>query len=42
MAPGNCTWYVAQRKTVTWRGNAKMWIRNASRKGIPTGKTPVP
>lgn len=26
---GNCTAYVAQNKTVTWRGNANAWIRNA-------------
>lgn len=26
---GNCTWYVAQNKTVTWRGNANQWMRNA-------------
>jgi surface antigen len=26
---GNCTWYVAQNKTVTWRGNANAWMRNA-------------
>ncbi len=40
--PGNCTWYVARNKTVTWRGNANQWIRNARAQGVPTGNTPVP
>jgi LysM repeat protein len=39
---GNCTWYVAQNKTVTWRGNANAWIKNARAKGIATGQRPVP
>lgn len=39
---GNCTWYVAQNKTVTWRGNANQWLRNAKAKGVPTGQKPVP
>jgi surface antigen len=26
---GNCTWYVAQNKSVTWRGNAAAWMKNA-------------
>lgn len=38
---GNCTWHVARNKTVTWRGNANQWIRNARAQGVPTGKTPV-
>lgn len=38
----NCTWYVAQYKTVTWRGNANQWIRNARAAGVKTWKTPVP
>lgn len=38
---GNCTWHVARNKTVTWRGNANQWIKNAKAKWIPTGKTPV-
>ncbi len=25
----NCTWYVAQYKKVTWRGNANQWMANA-------------
>lgn len=39
--PGNCTWHVARNKTVTWRGNANQWIKNARAQGVPTGKTPV-
>jgi surface antigen len=38
---GNCTYFVAQNKTVTWRGNAKQWMKNASAQGIPTGQTPA-
>lgn len=38
---GNCTWHVARHKTVTWRGNANQWIKNARAQGVPTGKTPV-
>lgn len=41
-APGNCTWYVAQYKTVSWRGNANQWLRNAKAAGVKTGKNPVP
>ncbi len=26
---GNCTWYVAQNKSVNWRGNANAWMKNA-------------
>lgn len=26
---GNCTWYVAQNKSVNWRGNANVWMKNA-------------
>ena len=37
----NCTWYVAQNKTVTWRGNANTWIRNAKAAWEKTGSTPV-
>jgi surface antigen len=39
---GNCTWYVAQNKTVTWRGNANAWIKNAKAAGVKTGQTPIP
>ena len=39
---GNCTWYVAQHKSVNWRGNANQWMRNAKAAGAITGQTPVP
>lgn len=39
---GNCTWYVAQNKSVTWRGNANRWMTNAKAAGIKTGQTPIP
>lgn len=32
---------MAQNKTVTWRGNASSWIRNAKAEGVKTGSTPV-
>lgn len=37
----NCTWYVAQNKTVTWRWNANTWIRNAKAAWAKTWSTPV-
>ncbi len=39
---GNCTWYVAQHKSVSWRGNANQWMRNAKSAGVKTGQTPIP
>ncbi|MBP6921052.1 LysM peptidoglycan-binding domain-containing protein [Candidatus Gracilibacteria bacterium] len=39
---GNCTCFVAKYKNVTWRGNAKDWIRNAKKQGVPTGNDPRP
>lgn len=38
---GNCTYYVAMHKNVTWRGNANQWLRNAAAAGVPTGKAPA-
>lgn len=37
---GYCTYYVAQRVKVTWRGNAGTWLYNAKAQGYSTGKTP--
>lgn len=37
---GYCTWLVATKVRVTWRGNARDWIRNASAQGYTIGKTP--
>lgn len=41
-APGNCTWYVASRRSVPpfW-GNAGMWLSNARSAGWATGTNPV-
>lgn len=33
---GNCTWYVAQYKNVTWWWNANQWLRNARAKWAAT------
>lgn len=37
---GYCTYYVAQRTKVTWRGNAGAWLYNAKAQGYKTGKKP--
>ena len=37
---GYCTWYVAQRRHVTWTGNAYQWWPNARAQGFPEGQTP--
>jgi surface antigen/LysM repeat protein len=39
---GNCTYYVATHKNVTWRWNANQWLRNAAAAGVSTGSKPVP
>ena len=39
---GNCTYYVALNKNITWRGNANQWLRNAAAAGVSTGSKPVP
>jgi len=36
----NCTYFVAQYKEVTWRWNAKEWLKNAQAKWVSTGKNP--
>lgn len=38
---GYCTWYVAQKRYVPWRGNAGTWLYNARALGYKTGKTPA-
>jgi len=40
-APGYCTWFVANHKKVTWRGNANQWLSNAAAAGVSTGSKPV-
>jgi len=37
---GYCTYYVANKKNVTWRGNAGAWLYNARAAGKKTGKKP--
>ena len=37
---GWCTWYVATKRSVTWRGDAGYWYANASAQGYPVGPTP--
>jgi LysM repeat protein len=39
---GWCTWYVATKRNVTWRGDAGYWYANASAQGVPVGPTPKP
>lgn len=38
---GQCTYYVASRRNVTWGGDAWMWYRNARAAGRPEGEVPV-
>lgn len=40
-ARGQCTDYVAQKTTVTWRGNASKWIPNARSQGYVVDKNPT-
>ncbi len=37
---GYCTYYVANKRNVTWRGNAGAWLYNAKAAGLKTGKKP--
>jgi surface antigen len=37
---GYCTYYVSQKRTVTWSGNAGTWLSGAKSTGTETGKTP--
>lgn len=39
---GYCTWYVAQKKSIPWSGNAGTWLYKAKAYGYATGKTPRP
>ncbi|MEK7143022.1 MAG: CHAP domain-containing protein [Patescibacteria group bacterium] len=38
---GYCTYYAAQRRTVTWSGNASSWLVNARAAGMATGSIPA-
>ena len=37
---GWCTWYVATKRNVTWRGDAGYWFANAAAQGYPEGQKP--
>jgi surface antigen len=37
---GQCTWYVASLRNVTWNGNADQWAATARAAGRPEGMTP--
>jgi surface antigen len=37
---GYCTYYVANKRPVAWRGNAGAWLYNARASGYATGKKP--
>jgi surface antigen len=37
---GDCTWYVATQRKVTWGGNADQWWANAAAAGYPEGQAP--
>ena len=37
---GWCTYYVATKRNVTWRGDAGWWYSNAAAQGYPVGQTP--
>jgi len=39
---GYCTYYVAQKRTVPWSGNAGTWLNGARNSGYETGNTPKP
>lgn len=38
---GNCTWWVAQRRAVTWLGNGGEWYANARAQGYAVGNRPL-
>jgi N-acetylmuramoyl-L-alanine amidase len=38
--PGWCTYYVATKRNVTWRGDAGFWYQNASAAGYAVGAKP--
>lgn len=37
---GQCTWWAAYNRRVTWNGNAADWLANARAKGIATSNGP--
>ena len=39
---GYCTWWVAHKRSIPWRGNAAQWWWNARSFGFAEGSTPQP
>ena len=39
---GYCTYYVSQKRTITWTGNAGVWLGAAKAQGLTTGDDPKP
>jgi surface antigen len=37
---GQCTWWAAHNRLVTWYGNAGDWLVNATAQGVPTTTLP--
>jgi hypothetical protein len=37
---GQCTWWVAFNRRVTWGGNARDWLANAAAQGMSTSEIP--
>ena len=37
---GQCTWWAAYNRRVSWDGNAGDWLANAQAQGVPTNSTP--
>ncbi len=37
---GQCTWLVASRRNIPWKGNAYSWYASAKAAGLGTGRTP--
>jgi surface antigen len=38
---GQCTWWAAYNRRVTWNGNAGDWLVNAKAQGVATAGTPT-
>ena len=37
---GQCTWWAAYNRRVSWNGNAGDWLAKAQAQGVPTNSTP--
>ncbi len=38
---GQCTWWAAYNRRVTWWGDAGNWLANAAAEGVPTSSVPT-